>query len=132
MKTKIEIRKSRIKNAGRGVFALSDIKMGELIEICPIIIFSDKDFPHLEKTALLGYVFEYTGKSTMLALGYGSLYNHHNVPNAKYELVEQESMKEQDNELHISALKPIGKNEEIYINYGGAYNKMYNPKDKSK
>ena len=128
MRNKIEIRKSKIKNAGRGVFATVDIKKGEVIEICPIIILWDKDFPHVQETLMIGYVYGYTGNSTMIALGYGSLYNHLNTPNAKYELVEHEGMKEQDSELYITALRPIMKNEEIYINYGGEYNEKYGGK----
>ena len=128
MKSKIEIRKSGIKGAGRGVFATAAIKKGELIETCPIVIFSDADFPHIEKTKLGGYVFGYTGNSTMLALGCGSLYNHQNKNNAKYELFESETGIEEDNELCITAIKNIAKGEEIYINYGGEYETMYAPK----
>jgi SET domain-containing protein len=130
MRNKIEIKKSKIRNAGRGVFAAVDIKKGELIEICPIIILWGKDFQHVQETMLIGYVYRYTGESTMIALGYGSLYNHLNIPNAKYELVEHEGMKEQDSELYITALNPILKNEEIYINYGGEYNEKYSDREK--
>ncbi len=121
MKNKIEIRKSGIKDAGRGVFATADINKGAIIEICPILILGIKDFVHLEKTMLIHYLYEYTGDSTLLALGYGSLYNHHNKPNAKYELVEYEGMQEQDRELYITATQPISKGEEIFINYGNDY-----------
>jgi uncharacterized protein len=130
MKSKIEIKKSGIKDAGRGVFATKAIKKGELIETCPIVIFSDEDFPLLEKTKIGGYVFGYTGNSTMLALGYGSLYNHQNKNNAKYELFESETGHEEDHELCITALKDIAKGEEIYINYGGEYETMYAPEKK--
>src|ERR1019366_1955278 len=107
MKKKIEIKQSGIKGAGRGVFASIDIKKGELIEVCPILIFWDEDDAHLQETMLSGYVYEYTGNSKMLALGFGSLYNHLNIPNAKYELVEHEGMDEQDSQLYITAIKPI-------------------------
>ena len=125
MSKKIEIRKSKIKNAGRGVFALTDIKKGEVIEICPILIFPGGEYPHLSETKLSGYLFEYTGDSTILALGFGSMYNHTNTPNAKYEMVEYEGKSEQNNELYFVATKPIKKDEEIYINYGGQYKKLY-------
>jgi SET domain-containing protein len=115
---KIYIAKSGIKNAGRGVFASVDIKKNEIIEICPILILSDKDSEHVMETLLQNYVYEYAKDSTMIALGYGSLYNNMDAPNAKYELQEYEGMPEQDNELLITAIRPIAKNEEIFIDYG--------------
>jgi SET domain-containing protein len=70
------------------------------------------------ETMLQNYVYEYAKSSTMMALGYGSLYNNMKSPNAKYELQEYEGMPAQDSELLITAIKPIGKNEEIFIDYG--------------
>jgi len=118
MKNKIHIAKSGIKNAGRGVFASVDIPANEIIEVCPILILWKKDNAHIMETMLQNYVYEYTEDSTMMALGYGSLYNYMKSPNAKYELQEYEGMTEQDSELLITAIKPIAKNEEIFIDYG--------------
>src|SRR5882672_9175016 len=117
MKKNIHIAKSSIKKAGRGVFASTDIKKGEVIEICPILILWSKDNTHILETKLQSYVFEYTKGTTMMALGYGSLYNHKAAANAKYELLEHAGKPEQDSELYITALKSIAKNEEIYIDY---------------
>jgi len=118
MGNKIHIAKSGIKNAGRGVFASVDIKENELIEICPILILWSKDSALVMETLLQDYVYEYTGTSTMMALGYGSLYNNMGTPNAKYELQEYEGMPAQDSELVITAIRPIARNEEIFIDYG--------------
>ena len=118
MKNKITIKKSKIKNAGRGVFATTDIKKGEVIEICPVLIFNKKDTDNVMQTLMGEYVYAYEKERTMFALGYGSLYNHNNVANAKYELIEHEGLPEQRNELCITSLRHIDKNEEIYINYG--------------
>ncbi len=123
MKKKVYVQESNIKNAGRGVFASKDIKKGEVIEICPILIFSDKDSANVLKTKLQSYVYEYGKNGSMFALGFGSLYNHQKRANAKYELVEHEGQPEQSSELYITALRPISKNEEISINYG---NDFYN------
>jgi hypothetical protein len=68
--------------AGRGVFAARDIVVGEAIE-----------------------------RSTALALGYGSLYNHRYSPNA-------ETLETPD-ELVITALADIAEGSEIFINYMG-------------
>ncbi len=128
MKNKVYIKKSGIKNAGRGVYASVDIKKGEVIEVCPILIFSDKDDKLIMKTRLQNYVYEYTKNCTLFALGYGSLYNHLNDPNAKYELLEHEGMPEGNSELYFTAIKPIKKNEEIFINYGISYDEKYKPR----
>ena len=118
MWNKIEVKRSVIKNAGRGVFATADIKKGEVIEICPVLIFNKKDTDNILITHLGDYVYAYEGSRSLFAMGYGSLYNHSNTPNAKYELMEHEGQPEQGNELCITSLKHIDKGEEIYINYG--------------
>ena len=118
MRNKITVKKSNIKNAGRGVFATDEIKKGEIIEICPVLIFNKKDSENVMQTLMGEYVYAYERSKTMFALGYGSLYNHNNVANAKYELIEHEGLPEQRNELCITSLKHIEKGEEIYINYG--------------
>lgn len=125
MKEKLYIAPSGVDGAGRGVFTSSPIKAGEVIENCPILIFDKPDDTHISKTLLANYIFDYTGRASMLALGYGSLYNHSVTPNAMYELVEYEGMSDLHNELCITALKPIGKDEEIFINYGPHFDEQY-------
>lgn len=58
-----------------------------------------------------GYVFGWGDSSTALALGYGSLYNHHFEPNA--------TTTESGDELIITAVRDIDEGEEIFINYLG-------------
>lgn len=125
MGKKIEIAQSGLPGAGRGVFATAAIKVDEVIESCPILIFDKKDDAHITKTLLMNYIFDYTGRSSMLALGYGSIYNHNVTPNAKYELVEYEGLPDLHNELCITATKPIAKGEEIFINYGPYYDEKF-------
>ena len=117
---KIVIGKSNIANAGRGVFAIENIKKGELIEICPILIFSSKDAILLGKTKLQYYVYDWDEDKSILVLGFGSLYNHSQLCNSKYEIQEE------DENIYFSAIKNIKKGEEITINYGSFYIKKYN------
>ncbi len=128
MAKKLYIAPSTLPGAGRGVFCTADIKEGEVIENCPILIFDKADDAHITKTLLAHYIFDYTGRASMLALGFGSLYNHHITPNAKYELLEYDGMDEIHNELSITAIKPIPKGEEIFINYGTFYDEKYGGK----
>jgi SET domain-containing protein len=103
-KTKIKI--DPIK--GRGVWAQENIKRGETIEVCHILVFDfDEVGPSLE-----GYVFNFDKVHVALALGNGSLYNHRNTPNAAAHMDHSERL------LYFEARKLIKKGEEITIDYG--------------
>ncbi len=118
MEIKIYVAKSGIKNAGRGVFASAKLKKGEIIEVCPILILSPKDTTLAMNTVLGNYLYAHEAEGTMMALGFGSLYNNQDPANAKYELQFYDGMSAQDSELIITALRPIAKDEEIFIDYG--------------
>jgi SET domain-containing protein len=119
---KIYVSKSRILNAGRGVYARCDIKKGEIIERCPIIEISKHDTSNLKESMLVTYFF-YFGKNkerVAIALGFGSIYNHTDKPNTTYKIKSREKV------IDFIALTDIKKNEELTFNY---YNSS-NPKDK--
>ena len=110
---KIYIRKSKILNAGRGVYAKCDIKKDEVIEECPVIEVSKHDMANLTESFLVTYFF-YFGKNKerlAVALGFGSIYNHSHKPNARYDI------KPMENRIDFIALNDIKKDEEITINY---------------
>jgi len=104
----IEIRKSSIQ--GYGVFATHAIKQGEIIEECYMLIMPE------ETIGLKNYTFVYSDnaedKRRALALGYGSLYNHADSPNAMVKL-------DRDNQLVVFIAKQnIAKNAEVLVDYG--------------
>ena len=70
--------------AGRGVFARRPIIEGETIECCPALVFPKDDRPHIDRTGLYDYYFDWSDGGLAVALGYGSLYNHSYSPNAMY------------------------------------------------
>jgi SET domain-containing protein len=110
---KIYISQSKMKGAGRGVFAKVAIKKGEIIERCPVIIIPQHDTASLEESLLVEY-FYFFGKKReriRIVLGFGSIYNHTYAPNAFY--------KEKQKELAVDfiAIKDILKDEEITVNY---------------
>lgn len=114
---KAEIRDSLLKGAGRGVFATSSIKAGELIERCPVVALTDKkDRDRLRKTGLVNYYFLWGEKRdhAAICLGWGALYNHSFEPNARYEKVMD------DFRMDFYALRDIAPGEEILVNYNGA------------
>lgn len=110
---KVYVSFSKIKNAGRGVFASSDIKKGETIEICPIIEVSKNDTANLEESILVTYFFFFGKNKERLAvtLGFGSIYNHSNTPNATFKIKPKEEI------IEFRALKNIKQDEEITFDY---------------
>ncbi len=99
-------------NGGKGVFAKENIKKGEIIEVAPIIILEFKELVDTKWNALFDYYF-WMDDFVVLALGYGSLYNHSENPNAKY------SIDKKKREIKFTAIKDIKKGEELFFNYRG-------------
>ena len=119
---RVYIRQSRILNAGRGVYARRDIKKDEIIETCPVIESPKHDMSNLRESILVTYFF-YFGKNKerlVIALGFGSIYNHTYEPNATYKIKHTEKT------IDFIALSDINKDDEITVNYNYG-----NPKDKS-
>lgn len=98
---------------GLGVFAAKDFSSGEIIEKCPLL----KLDVHEKNPLLVDYRFwwEVDGKRMfyVLALGYGSLYNHSNQPIAYF------INNHKDFTIDFIATREIKKGEEILIDYGG-------------
>ena len=116
---KIYVGKSKISNAGRGVFANRSIKSGEIIEECPVILVSEHDMANLNESILVTYFF-YFGKNNnnlLVALGFGSIYNHSHNPNAAYVINSAEDT------MEFTALSDIKKDDEITISYSAANKK---------
>jgi hypothetical protein len=100
---------------GKGVFAGRDIEEGEVIEVCPIILFPKEELVHMRQTVLDDYYFDWGEKGEWFAvcLGYGSLYNHSYTPNAEY------GMDFEAQTIDFYCIKPIPAGEEIFVNYNG-------------
>lgn len=100
-------------NRGRGVFTAQELAKGDLIEVCPLLIIPKKDVEKIHQTVIHDYYFllEEPEGAACIALGYGSIYNHHPQPNA---LVIFDYEK---NEIEIQANKKIEPGEEIFIDY---------------
>ena len=105
---KIEIRKN---NKGNGVYALQSIESGDIIEICPVVL-TDVEFPKSDPFS--GYPFRWENDTTVIVLGFGSLYNHSFHPNATY------IRNYEDNTMMFVCIKDIEPNEEICTNYLGS------------
>lgn len=107
-----------IPGKGRGVVALSEFEPGDVIEDCPVLVISGEDSCHIDQTSLYNYYWEWKGDAVALALGYGSLYNHSDMPNARVmKNYETSTMK-------ILCMKSIKPGEEISVHYGSVWFKM--------
>ncbi|MFY8090062.1 MAG: SET domain-containing protein [Chitinophagaceae bacterium] len=101
------------KNRGKGVFATEKIKANTIIEISPVLVFSEKESRDAEKTLLYNYLFEWGDdvKKRALGLGYISIYNHSYKANCLYEMDFDHQT------ITIQTIKDIKIGEELFINY---------------
>jgi uncharacterized protein len=100
---------------GRGVFTGAPIRSGDLIEVCPVIVMKPGEMEVLDTTTLYDYYFLWGDeqKQCVIALGFGSLYNHFCPSNADYFMDFDELI------IEIFAVRDIEAGEEITINYHG-------------
>lgn len=110
-----------VKGRGRGVFCTATIAEGEVIEVCPVIVIPAGEFTALNTTSLMDYSFYFDKEANTLSLtmGFGSMYNHQQYPNAVYILDREKR------EMVFTAHEHIKAHTEICINYGGEYGKDY-------
>lgn len=117
----VEVR--RVANrgkGGRGVFARRDIAADEVIERVPVLLIPRAQVfgpgEVAQRSARVSwYVFSCIGPKrnhVALSLGYGSIYNHSDTPNAKYGMHPPDVME-------FFALRAIRAGEEITIDYHG-------------
>jgi len=99
------------KDRGRGVFTSRDINVGDVIESAPVITCDSVDTKIIHKTVLHDYYFSWGEKESAIALGFGSIYNHSETPNAEF-ILDFENVC-----IDFEAIKPIKAGEEIFINY---------------
>ena len=103
---------------GRGVFAAKDFRQGELIECAPVLVIERpfKKLPPRLQHVVYHWQALTDGKEpgSALVYGYGSLYNHNNPANIRYQAdTEQQAM------VYVAA-RDIAKDEELTVNYNNA------------
>ena len=106
---------SKIPGGGRGVYALKDFKIGDVIEACPYLL--EKDSTTIDDSVISDYVFNYVNDETqrIIVLGLCSMYNHSDNNNVIYKQITNP-----DNMVYI-AQRNITKGDELFINYGENY-----------
>ena len=99
---------------GRGAYAARNYVAGEVVEVCPVILFTGSfaSVPDEVRKLLFNWgVLADVSSAHCLALGYGSLYNHENPANMRYEADSAANV------LRFIAMRDIAIDEELTVNY---------------
>lgn len=113
----IQIRKTAEK--GNGVFTINHIEADTIIEVSPVIVMTQAERMHLDKTLLHDYIFEWQPNNEQMccmAQGYISVYNHSDHANCEH------FMDYKNETISIKAVRYIEPDEELTINYNGDWN----------
>lgn len=119
---KIKLQPSPIH--GIGVFAIENINSNETIEISPLLQLEWK-LKYIYDRVIRDYCWMNSscncddckrhGPSLYLALGYGSMYNHHDNPNTNTKLDYSKRI------FVVTTKSEIKSGEEIFVSYGSRY-----------
>lgn len=104
---------------GWGVFALKDMRSGEVVELLPALVVPHEDMAQVEGSYLDRYAYEGPEDQYIVATGACSWLNHKNPANCEYEVHWED---DGDFYVRVFAVKTIKKGQEITINYNGSYN----------
>lgn len=101
------------KGMGLGVFAGKRIRKGEIIERCPVLPLTRPEERKVQSISLRDYTFAWGVRPCLscIALGWGSLYNHSDDPNATYRQIKSRK------QMEFVALRDIRKGEQVFIDY---------------
>ena len=95
----------------RGIIAEEEIVKGQVIERCPVIVYTNEEAELMRPTMIEQYSFTWDEEHEALVLGYGSLYNHSYSPNVEVDFDYKNA------EAFYTALCDIKAGEELFINY---------------
>lgn len=98
---------------GRSVYSGIEINPDDIIEACPILHIPEEQKAIIHKTAIHDYYFIWPSGGIAIALGFGSIYNHSDRPNA--EVIFDVDSKE----IIIKCIATVSPGEEILIDYTG-------------
>lgn len=101
---------------GLGAFAARKFSREEVVELCPVLVIdaAATKLPQPINTRVFDWAKLAKSKQhSALALGYGSMYNHDNPANMRYEADATKLF------LRFIAIRDIEESEELTINYNG-------------
>lgn len=101
---------------GLGAYAARAFKAGEVVEVCPVIVFEQKlrELPRSLQVRVFDWgVLADTRPANCLPLGCGAIYNHHEPSNMKAAAIDTERFQG----LVFTAVRDIERGEELTVNY---------------
>ncbi len=104
---------------GKGVFALSEIEKGTIIDVAHVIPLPNKDYKKIRKTILYNYCYIWEDPKhepeykNAISLSVSQFINHSYEPNVRY-IYDYDN-----NHIEFETLRDIQKSEEILVNYNG-------------
>lgn len=104
-----------IEGMGRGIIAERDIRLGEIITNCELLVLSPDDTIKVNETDLQWYTFTFdkNSKQDCLVLGDGEIFNHSDEANVLYGLIDWNGRKL----MRFQAARDIKKGEQLFIDY---------------
>jgi SET domain-containing protein len=104
-----------VEGMGRGVIAERDIKLGEVITNCELLVLSKPDTCLVNQTELQYYTFVFDAANSLdcIVLGDGEIFNHDDDANTLYGLIDWNGRKL----MRFQASRDIKKGEQLFINY---------------
>lgn len=107
---RLQVKKSKIENAGYGVFASDDINKNTIIERAHGLKINRKH----RDGSIINYDYNLDPKNTFVVFGYGSIYNHSDTPNIEHVLDKNNDTPN----MTYRTTRPIEAGEELYVSYG--------------
>jgi uncharacterized protein len=104
-----------IEGMGRSIIAERDIKRGEVITNCELLVLSPEDTVKVNETDLQWYTFTFNKdtKQDCLVMGDGEIFNHDDNANTLYGLIDWNGRKL----MRFQACRDIKKGEQLFIDY---------------
>jgi len=98
---------------GRGLYALYNLQPGKILFTAELLVLSEQDTKTVGTTDLQYYTFKYNETQDCLVLGDGEIFNHSEVPNIGYKLMDFDGRKV----MAFYTLSQIEKDEQLFIDY---------------
>lgn len=113
-----------IKGMGRSIIAERDIKRGEVITNCELLVLSPEDTIKVNETDLQWYTFTFNKdtKQDCLVMGDGEIFNHSDDANTLYGLIDWNGRKL----MRFQAARDIKKGEQLFIDYNADVDSVKN------
>jgi hypothetical protein len=104
-----------VENMGRAIIAEKDIKRGEIITHCELLVLSPVDTIKVNETDLQWYTFTFNKETNQdcLVMGDGEIFNHDDDANTLYGLIDWNGRKL----MRFQASRDVNKGEQLFIDY---------------